>query len=335
MDTTGQALWGSTILPFALLAFHLFQYTKKGEFLLYCKLAIIQKIMANWKDIFQVKKQSIELDLKESEFFLGNFWSKLSKLFRVTFIIFILLIIPGYFLAKLAGQKIGDSYFKKDLISSHASFNNPTPLSPEKVRILNLGNNEFAAYSQVTNSNLDLSAGTANYKFSFYSTTGRLVQAIPGKTFFLPNQKKYIMVPRLESVEPIGSGNLEFSKMTWQKKLSIPEVHLSTTPPNLYEQSEPAAFVAEGSVLNDSPYSLSTVRLTFLLYGQTGQIIAVSQRDEFNLPPFGRRAYKQFWNNFDSNSVTRAQIFAETNTLDSKNLTLQNFETSPSSNLSR
>lgn len=291
--------------------------------------------MAHWRDIFEVKKQSIELDLRESEYFLSRFWSGLSLSFRVTLIIFLLGCAPAYYLTRTVAKKIGDNYFKSYLISAHPSFSNPKPLLAGNVGVLNLGNNEFAAYSEVTNQNLDLSAESFSYKFTFYSQSGRSVQTIPGKSYILANQKKYIIVPKFESVETIASGKLEFDPVPWQKKISIPAVHLSAGQATLSDQSSPVQLVADGSVLNDSPYGLGTVTIKFLLYNKTGKIVGVSQRDEFRVNSFERRAYKQFWSNLDTGSAARAEVYAETNPLDSNNLSLQSLQTSPSSNLGR
>jgi hypothetical protein len=129
---------------------------------------------------------------------------------------------------------------------------------------------------------------------------------------------------------------LELTKEpSWQKKLNIPSVKLITALPNFYNMIDPPAFVAEGYVQNSSPYRLKQVRLTFLVYNSAKQIMTISQRDEFDLKPYERRAYKQLWPNLRLTTVQNVKVIAETNVLDPANLQLDTGSSGPASDLSR
>jgi len=94
--------------------------------------------------------------------------------------------------------------------------------------------------------------------------------------------------------------------------------------------------VAQGDFVNNSPYTLSKVRLTFVLFDQNQKIIGVSQRDESTVAPFERRAYKQLWPNMTAGNLSRVDVTADTNTLDPSNLSAPTINSgSSSSDLNR
>ncbi len=109
--------------------------------------------------------------------------------------------------------------------------------------------------------------------------------------------------------------------MNWQKKLNLPNVKLRASEPLLYDESNPLTFIAEGSIINESPYEVASGRIVFLLLDDNNKIIGVSQRDEYKLLPFGRRAYKQLWPGLYKTQVKKVQVLPSTNILDPLNIT--------------
>ena len=93
--------------------------------------------------------------------------------------------------------------------------------------------------------------------------------------------------------------------------------------------------MVQGDFLNNSPYTLGKVRLTFVLYNNSGQVVGSSQRDEFTVAPFERRAYKQLWPNAQVPGLARVEVTADTDTLDPNNLSIAATPPSPASDLGR
>ena len=115
--------------------------------------------------------------------------------------------------------------------------------------------------------------------------------------------------------------------------LSIPSV----SAVSVTDQAVPPALILQGTVLNNSPYQLKSVKLVFMLYDSANQIVGVSQREEFTVRANERRAYRQVWPQPPTlTGPVRVAVKAETNVLNPDNLMIEGGNNTPgSSNLGR
>lgn len=285
-------------------------------------------------------KEKIELEIEEAELAAQRGLSQFPPLLKWLFIMGILAIIPCYFIARFASQKYWEKKYAPQILSAHPSFT--AALEPKllDLSLTTTGENTYAAVATISNPNLDLAADNVDYTFNFLDASGNpipLQSGNPsGKTFFLPNEKQYLSIPRFTVEGTIDSVKLNFdSAINWQKKLFLPKVPLQAEKPNFFQQLDPVAFVVEGYYKNNSPYLLKKVRLTFLVYDSSKNLIASSQRDEFDLAPYERRAYKQLWPGVGGGNVASVNVIPQTNTLDTSNITLPDEPEGPASDLGR
>jgi hypothetical protein len=279
--------------------------------------------MTSWKDALEIKKQSLKLSLQQTGFSLGGFLSDFPPTKRKLLIALLIALVPATILVRLSVQKFTEYRLRSSLVTAHQSFVEPEQPTIGQVRILPTLPNTYAAFAEVANPNLDLAAAEVRYTFTFFNAAGERITSNTGQTFLLPDQKKYLVAPRVEMSGSPVKAELTLGTLRWQKKLSLPEVQLRTAAPIIYEQQNPQSLVAEGAVVNNSPYRLGAIRLVFLVYGQNNQIIAVSQRDEFSVAAYARRAYKLTWPNLYAADVSRIAVFPDVNTLDSQNINLE------------
>ncbi len=258
------------------------------------------------------------------------------KILRWILVLSILAILPGYFIAKSISYNYWKKVYSQYLITAKPSFTEAKEPTVSNVFITTSGEDTFGAAVKIDNNNLELSLPTAGYSLSFYNGAGEQIYQDSGKTFLLPNDSKYLVVPRFTAKEEIKSAKFSWtSDLHWEKRENINKINIQTSAPDTYNQFIPAAFVAEGNYFNDSPYQLATVRLTFIIFNQGNQIVGVSRRDDFTVMPFERRTYKQIWPNIYGDPNYTVKIFAETNPLDSQNVTVPPAPTGPASDLSR
>ena len=92
--------------------------------------------------------------------------------------------------------------------------------------------------------------------------------------------------------------------------------------PYVYEEVNPLATIVEGSVVNNSEFALKQASLVIVLYGDNNKILAVSQREEYTLKPYERRAYRLSWPGINRASVKKVDLKAYTNLLDETNLSV-------------
>lgn len=272
-------------------------------------------------------KEKLELKVEEAEFKARSLFSRFSSAQKWTIIVCLLGAIPGYFLAKTIGNFYFERQYRQYLTEARPSFSDPKGLLIERIDIGSLGENEYAVVAQLVNPNLDLAAKAVAYEFKFIAANGaEAALSQSGEFYILPNQKKYLVAPKIFASSGIARAVLNLTPdVAWQKKPDLPQIKLITNQPKGIDQLSPFGYALEGVMTNQSPYFIKEVRLTFLLYGAGGKIIGGSQRSEFSLKPFETRSYKQIWAGISGRNVVRAEVEAETNLLDKENLTAPEF----------
>ncbi len=276
--------------------------------------------MASLKDNLLVKKEGLELSLAESSFSFRNFLREFPRGKKILLTILAIGLIPTILIVRIGSQLLTEKRLEQNIITAHPSFLSPKAPTVGAVQLFNSGHGWYSAVAQVSNENLDLGATSIAYQFNFYNSQGEAVEQSNGTLYLSPGQKKYIVAPRVDTKEILSKGELILSEAKWQKRLTVPEVSLKASAPFLSNELNPLTLVAEGAVVNDSPYELATVRLVFLLYNRDSKLVGVSQRDEFSLPAFGRRAYKQTWPDLYVADIAQVKVLPDTNTLDIDNL---------------
>lgn len=268
-------------------------------------------------------KEKIELDIAEAQLQTRQTLAGYSPRNRKLLIFCLVAIIPGYFAAKYLVYFIELPRLQKTALVSTPSFQNPKNPSVGPADITTIGNNVYAVAMQVTNENVDLSLDNAPITFVLYNSQHQQIASVPNTLLLLPAQTKYVVLPHVESTEKITSVDINFpSDLPWQKRLSIPNIPLVASPPNVYNQQDPLAFVVQGTIYNNSPYQLSHMTINFILRNSSGTIIGVSQRTEDTVKPYEQRAYLQLWPNVYSTGVTKVDVLPETDVLDASNLTV-------------
>jgi hypothetical protein len=280
--------------------------------------------MAGIKESVKVNVDSALLGVQEGGFSFVNQFKQLPPWKHNLILGLAIAIIPLYLISRFGTEQFLAQRYGREALSAQAAFKTAQTPVVGSMTIIRNPNNTTSGVVLVTNPNLDLSATGITYTATFLGSDKKAVATSTGTLYLLPNEKKYVVIPRIESgSNSVSSGSLKLDNVNWQKRLNIPEVKLRASEPLLYDEANPLTFIAEGSIINDSPYQVATARIVFLLYGENNQIIGVSQRDENRLVPFGRRAYKQLWPGIYRSQVKKVQVIPVTNTLDSQNITVE------------
>jgi hypothetical protein len=279
--------------------------------------------MAGIKETIQVNLQGAILGAEEGGFSFVNQFNSLPNWKRIAILAVAILIVPGYLIVRIGTEQFLNQKYAREALSAHAAFTAAQNPVIGKMTIIRNPNNTYSAAVLVTNPNIDLAAEGITYTASFENGGKQAAYSTAGNIYLLPNEKKYIVFPKIDStLGPVSSGSIKLGEIDWQRKLNIPEVKLRATEPLLYDEANPLTFFAEGSIINESPYQIGTARIVFLLFNDRNDIIGVSQRDESQLVPFGRRAYKQLWPGIYKSEVKKVQVIPVTNSLDPKNITI-------------
>lgn len=253
---------------------------------------------------------------------LQSFYS-FPPLQRIALVFGVIAILPAYLVVRVGANAYYSYEFKKTEIVAHRSFVNPQSLRLAPVKILSLNDGSYVAYAKVTNPNLDLALYSGFYTFAFKNKEGEQVHTSQGQLYLLPGQDQYVLASRFVPLEQIVSGTLQVTDMHWQKRFEIPTILLVTPAAIAVDAVDEDGVKIEGSVINESPYELGKVKVTFLLKDNAGNVVGIVQREERTVRPGERRAFPQVWPGLSRADISSIETFATTNALDSANLRVE------------
>lgn len=280
--------------------------------------------MSGIKETIKLNTESTILGLEEGGYSFVRQLKNLPKWKYRLVLGLAIAIIPVYLVARFGTEQYLSMKYARMALSAHASFTASSNPIVGPVKIIRNPNGTFSAVSLVTNPNIDLGATGISYIATFLDSNKKTVSSTTSTIYLLPNEKKYLVFPKIDSGSAqVVSGTVTLAEVKWQKKENLPDIKLRASDPLLYDESNPLTFIAEGSIINDSPYQISSARIVFLLFNDANDIIGVSQRDEFKLLPYGRRAYKQLWPGIYSSQVRKVQVIPVTNLMDAQNVSAQ------------
>lgn len=286
--------------------------------------------MSGLKENLQIQTEGTILAAQQAGFSFKNSFALMPKWRRVIILTLLIAIIPGYLLARIGTEQLQRIEYSRQALIAHPAFTAAVQPDFSPVTLIRNPNGTYSAYATVTNPNLDLAAEDIPYTMTFQSSGNPSAFTSSGTFYLLPDEKRYLVVPKIDTTDNLISGTLSLGEAKWQKKLSIPKIDLKASEPITSEDINPQTFYVEGAVINNSPYNLSAVRIVFLLYDQNNNIIGVSQRDEFQVAAFSRRAYKQQWPGLTQNVVRKVQVIPATDVSNPDNLKINtNTNSSP------
>jgi hypothetical protein len=272
-------------------------------------------------------KDKLELKVEEAELATHKLFWGLSSTAKWALLIFILGIIPSYFVNKLIARNVWGSKLKTLQIQAKTSFVSTQDLIFKETLLASYPDGSFGAAAKIINPNPDLSLDNLTYSWKFFDALGQEVQALnqndlSGSTYILPKSTKYIAAPKILVQSAINKAQLTISQpLKWQKKISLPSIKLSASPGTAGQQTSPVTFSIDSKIYNNSPYKIKEAQIIFLAYDQNQNLLAVSKRSEYDLIPYEKRSFKQLWPGLYLLSPL-VQIFADTNTLNPGNYTL-------------
>lgn len=278
--------------------------------------------MSDLKETTKIQVESAVVAVEEREVSLVNAFRAMKKWKRIFMLSLLISILPLYLLARIGIEQYELYKLKPTAVTAQRAFADAYPPEVGSLKIIRNPNGLYSAYVEIANPNLELSASLIDYTAKFKDINGTVVQTTKGNFHLLPDERKFLVIPRVESAAPIASGDFGLGEVTWQKRVNLPMVNLRISDPLMYEEVNPLTFVVEGSIINQSPYTLQTVTIAFVLYDKNDKIVAVSQREENTVAPYGRRAYKQVWPGLYAADIAKVRVIPYTNTTDAKNLIL-------------
>ncbi len=291
--------------------------------------------MSEIQDKLKVAAETAVIAGEESGLAVKGFFTSMARWQKIVFFAGLILIIPAYYGAYYSSHYFAKSSLNDKLIKAHTAHIETRNVSVTEVTILPVTANQYTAYFQVTNPNLDLGAVNVPYTVDFYNENKEQIYSANGTFYIIPDQKKYVVVPRIDSTEEIAKAEVKLGDVKWQKKPDLPKVEFKTPNPEIFDQdiTTVSQLTVEGSIINDSEYKIKKTSIVLLVYGKTNRIVGINVREERDIVAFGRRAYKQTWPNLSSSDISRVEVYTDVNILDKSNLELSSDNLTPVSDI--
>src|SRR5438105_2383810 len=114
--------------------------------------------MPSWKDKLKIWERESELGAQRAEFAAQQIARQFPRFKRLVVAVCLIAAIPAYFITRYAFQQATVWTYSKSQVQAHPSYADAKPVRSEPVVILPVTSNRWAAYTQIFNDNLDLSA---------------------------------------------------------------------------------------------------------------------------------------------------------------------------------
>lgn len=268
-----------------------------------------------------LKKQELELEVQQTHYNIVHFFKSMPRWWAILSVIAIILIIPGFFIAKYT-----TSYFYYKTLSNtaalvHSAVVSTFPVKVENVAAVQISDNAYAAYAQIKNQNNGLTSPDIAYTFHFFDTNNKEIGTATGDDFLLAGEEKYIVAPRTTLPSAPSKVTVDITPSAWQARSQLPTVILTSTTPIFSNASNGnSGLTIYSSVLNQSVYTLGSVQINGFAYDSKGNVIAVTQTVVNTVLPSENRAYQLYWPTGIAPQVVSVKVFPETNILDTNNI---------------
>jgi hypothetical protein len=268
-----------------------------------------------------LEKQQLELEVQQAHYDFIQFFKTMPRWWAILSATAIILIIPGFFIAKYSTSYFYYKTLSKTAALVHSAEVSNLPVKVESTAALQISGNNYAAYAQIKNQNGGLTSPSIAYTFHFLDANGKEIGTATGTDFLLAGEEKYIVAPRTQLPSAPAQITVDVVPSAWQARTQLPSVVLvSTTPTFSASSNGNNGLTIYGTVLNKSVYTLGSVQINGFAYNSSGKIIAITQTVADTIMSNENRAYQLFWPVDVTSQVASVKVFPETNILDSSNV---------------
>ena len=197
----------------------------------------------------------------------------------------------------------------------------PCGLCPEDIRksleilsedFIPTTDNNFDLIAEIRNPNSQWGVESIVYRFNLYDKNDELIGFKEGKSYILPQEKKYIIEQRFYSTLIPTRVELDIKNIDWRKLKDFKELEIRAKDKN-YQLINEETNQVSGVVENKSSFDLETVEVTGLLFDENNKILAAG-RTQMNRLLVGENRYFEInWPYKISGEILSFEAKAHTN----------------------
>lgn len=186
--------------------------------------------------------------------------------------------------------------------------------------VIPISSGRYDLVAFIKNPNDLFGTGAFDYTFHLLDDKGEVFQSIPGTSYILPAQDRYIMELEIISENVPAGIDLVIEPIQWEEFLEYEFPKLNVTN-KFFEilSSGPEYAKATAMVWNDSPYDFETVEIFVALRDESGSIIGINRTDMQTVNAGEKRDFPVYWKNVIEGKVVTVDVSAITNMFKNQN----------------
>ncbi len=184
---------------------------------------------------------------------------------------------------------------------------------------------DFDLVAKIKNPNNDWGVEFLDYQFNLYDKNDKLIGLKQGKTYFLPQETKYIIKQRVSPIPApsmpipkLARIEIEIKDINWQELKDFEELEISIKDKK-HEITEQGFNKVSGNVENKSSYDLAKIEINGLLFNEDNKLIAVGRTGITNALAGEVRYFEINWPYEVSEEVSSYELKAHTNVFSDEN----------------
>jgi len=195
------------------------------------------------------------------------------------------------------------------------------PIAILKQKIISMPDNNFDFVAEVSNPNEIWGARSVGYVLNIFNQENEVVFSKEASFYILPQEKKYIVEPKIALSEPPQKFELVITSTNWQRLDGFRDLALRIRDKKI--QFDDYTRIS-GTVSNNTSYDFDKVELVGLIFDQSKEIIAAGKTDVRTLLRGENRYFEIRWpkafnvDDFSYEIMPYTNVFLPENLIDVK-----------------
>lgn len=189
------------------------------------------------------------------------------------------------------------------------------------------GEGRYDALVRVYNPNDIAGASSFVYRIELKDASGRVLSTRSGKSYILPQERKYLMEMNMETGEAPASIDVAFSDEAWERFSGYQE------RPNINIYNKYYGLVsdgvnyskASGLVSNESPYDFRSITVRVILRDKAGKVLAFNSTELRTMRSKEEREFPLIWPTAFPGTVEKVEMETDADVYHSDNFLKQYF----------
>ena len=172
-------------------------------------------------------------------------------------------------------------------------------LEVDEPQVFSAGNLKSTILGRVVNRSVNYGLNSFEYEFQITNSLGTLLSKPQGRSYILPNEERYLIVPALDIDErEIAKVTLTIPRENWEPKSSLPEYALRLKDIKTIPLAKTVQ--VSGNLSNDSSKSFASITLVGIILNKKNMISSVSSTELDNVAAFSETPFIIFFPNLKS-----------------------------------